>query len=358
MGKQQGTYTGGTMPFGPSVGAGSAPDASRSIWRQPVRKTNKPAPPPTPQQPAWPTSSWPPAKRSQPVNRRGALIGAIAIMVGALMIAGVAFLSRAPEMREPRGTIGPTVVVGQQVDYAGGDDAGLITVAEYRWLPATDYTPAGHEVLAVHLQAEVLNGPSYVPYDVRAITADGYRYTRTYVDTDLEMLRFDEYRRGAKVDGWVFFELPKQDVTLMYATWGEETLRLAIPGGPTVEMAEVGIPVDHTVQFDSYSGDCEATAHRALWTTNDQGASLLVVLLSIRSERGACHGTHPDLLDSDGNAIESGFGTVPEALVELPFDTVYAGDVMRGWVAYEVEERAVQLGFGYEPVTIPIPRAG
>lgn len=364
MSRQPDSYTGGTMPVGSAATSTGIPEASQPIWRQPTPNSGSqigPTPPPSPQHPGRPSASWPSAKKSTLLGEAVVrFLAAVAIIAVALVIGIVAYFNSSPRLRAPHGTIGPSVTVGQQVDYVGFDDSGVIAVAEYRWLPGDDNTPAGHDVLAVHLRARVQRGPSYVPYVVRVITADGYRLDRTYVSgTGLERLFFEEYRRGATVDGWVFFELPRQDVTFLYSTHSEESLRLAIPGGPTPVRPEIGVPINQTVEFDSYDGHCQVTVHSARRTESTDGSDqpLLAVRLTVTSNQGACAWLIPKAIDAAGTEHADSFADAPNELIRLGSDWVYAGDVMRGWLVFEVDDQPLQLKL-WDDVLVPIPKVG
>lgn len=341
MSKEPGQYTGGTMPMRRPA---RTQETSEATWRQPRIR------PPQPSRPAKasPTTSKP--------RRSGSKLWMIFLLLPVLVIGGIAYIEGGPRMREPRTGMAPFVELGQQAEFVNHDEGGLVAVTEYRWLADRPTRLPGDQVLAVHLTFEVIRGNPSVPETTRVITQDGFRFfTSEHPDDELPALRPTHLVRGFKAAGWVFFELPKQDVTFVYATEREESLRLAIEGGPAPSVPEF-IAVNGVLDVEP-EPHCPTTVVGAVWTRVPARDNLMHVGLLIRRQawRGDCGFTMLQLTDVMGNRIPETFEPIPPYRPAFwPYEELRQGDTQLGWLFYQTEQRPLWFGYYGEP-TVRIP---
>lgn len=334
-------------------------------------------------EPMWPAGElnrqqWPPVDRwhqpddlpaATPGRRRtiGLIIGVLLailamVLVGAVVIGvtlrqpAVEAAPPAPALRPPSTVLAPTVVLGQTVDFVDYDHGGLVRVEVYRWLSAEPVENRGDQLLAVHLNVEVTEGQGEASQISRVITGDGVRYQSelAYERAGLAPLSFEQLNAGERAQGWIFFELPKQDVTFLYQTASEEVLRLPIAGGPMIAQ-EFEITLGDQFSVEDIHGRCDVEVVGAQWVHESLigGGSQLAVLLSMTANQSSCDPYLGSVVVADGDEVAALYGDVSQQHPMLLADNIYPSDTISGWRIFRVDRRPVDLQLGADTVQIP-----
>lgn len=354
-----GEYTGGREPQrrGSPARRPKQPNESAWTWVQPGQP--QPPEPPTEPSPASATKQSPAArKRSAALSGRQVLLICLlgALVIGATIFAAVYY----NDVREPRETLAPLISVGETADFVDSSPgAGEVTVLEHRW--ATDLTARkpGNAVLAVQLRIKVTRGRPYIPH-MQAINADGYRWSDTPVRSETyPRLKSGDLRIFRTVEGWVFFELPQQDVTFLLATGREESLRIAIPGGPVVPAVPPPIPLELDATYVDFYGTCRVEVRGASWGMIEQTGRekmVLGVLLRVTPESGRCPSLRLQAYDrAENELVRVGLSSLRDGPV-MVWSDVYSGDSVQGWFHFETARQSIELEVGVsDPQRLPIP---
>lgn len=339
-------YTGGTEPYRPARPSGE-PSQPHDDWAQPGYRTSPPR------------VAGDPRQSSRLVTALFVVGVVLAIAIAGWIgfrAAGLQDAPSPPRIRAPRSMMAPVVSVGQTVDFVGYQQAGLVTVLDHQWV--SDPPESASDVLAVHLSFEATEGTLSVLHTPRVILADGQRLAEMpRLDTaGLPALAPQNLEPGEVADGWVFFELPRQDVTFLLRTSLEEVLRLEIVGGSTPAAPPPAIPIASQVHIDQAPDACDVLVEGVEWLTaaGETQGSFLAVKTRLTPTAGRCQPFVATTIVVGDETIRSRSSDVSPQHPAMLDDEIFVGDSIVGWRLFEVEPQPVALLVGDSEVPLPV----
>lgn len=253
---------------------------------------------------------------------------------------------------EPRTGMAPVVPIGETVEFFTDDSGiGLITVQAIEWLPVTGYRQPdpGYAFLAVQVHFEAISGDlRYSPTAAYIRDPDGGRYDFLYNSSYDDYPQFDvsTLKQGETMTGWVLFEVPKSDLIFTYETYTEQATRVQVEGGGPVAAEPPPIVLNASFEEDStYGGKGTVDVLGAAWFTTDAserpqaGMEFLAVKVRVSADPMSTYASNNSQFwvdDAAGNRSGSNYLTSYLYRPQLRYQEVAGGDMVSGWVYFEV----------------------
>ena len=255
-----------------------------------------------------------------------------------------------PTRDEPREGMAPVTQIGETAEVIETDDThGLVTVTDHVWSAGEgNRVPReGHMYLLVEVEIEAFDNPfPYAPGRFEVIDQNNARYDFFFAspfEEQYPQFQNGDLPPGKVMRGWVLFELPQQDVVVTYQALDEEGMRVAIPGGPVVPLAEPEIPLDETFEDTQLSRLAEVHIEGATWFTEARtppapGKEFLGVKITFVAVDGRYYsgGSRFDVIDVNGDVAETYWMSDAQVGPGVTGFDVAEGDQITGWLYFEV----------------------
>lgn len=257
---------------------------------------------------------------------------------------------------EPRIDQAPIVSMGEAAEFVDGDGVGLVTVLTAEWIPPTSYRQpaAGNEFLGVQVEVEAIKGTvTYGPGRTTVQDSDAGRYDYIFLSgfTDHPQFGTGELAAGEMMSGWVLFELPRSDVTFIWASYDEQATRVEITGGGPITPTAPAVLLDKTFTEELYDAKGSVTVEGISWFAENgldvpkEGNEFLAVKLRVKAIDKQYYVSTMDfhIELADGTSYGSNWLTSEEFQPGLLATVLASGDEISGWVFFEVPRGECEL---------------
>lgn len=184
-------------------------------FRPPPRLGERPVLPPAPSPPLLPPPTGP--RHTTIITIAVIAVVALAVIVGSIQ----AYRSdtQPPVVSPPQTQQSPTprqVGLTDRVDFSTGDGEGQLRIVSHHWSTSGSEPPEYGHYLEILIEITCTEGAiSYTPFDFQTFDEASELHDITTVETHRESLDVGEVTAGQTVRGYLTFDMPRGDVTLM-----------------------------------------------------------------------------------------------------------------------------------------------